>query len=157
MARTLRVCVLLLLGGLLSACQLEIPADPDGTLHRVKSEGVLRAGASPRPGWVSVTGQRPSGREPELIEEFAASLGATVEWTTGGEEYLVALLEDGDLDVAVGGITDSSPWAAKVGLTRPYTETTERGQTEAHVMMTRLGENAMQSELEAWLDGQDIS
>ncbi len=138
---------------LVSACGLTIPTDPDGTLDRVREEGVLRVGVSPRPGWVEVTGGgAPSGREPQLVEDFADDLGAEVEWTVAGEEELVTMLEDGGLDLAVGGFTDANAWVDKVGLTRPYTEVEARGSTEAHVMMVPMGENAFQSELELWLD-----
>ena len=40
----------------------------------------------------------------------------------------------------------------KVALTRAYAEIDERGTTEEHVMMVPMGENALQSELERWLD-----
>jgi ABC-type amino acid transport substrate-binding protein len=150
-------CLGLLLGLLLGAslasgCGLTIPADPEGTLERVKGSGVLRAGASPRPGWVEAAPTGPRGREVDLVEGFAASLGAEVAWTTGGEEHLVSLLEQGRLDVAVGGVTDQNPWVEKVALTRPYVEVEADGTTEAHVMMTRMGENAFLSALERWLD-----
>lgn len=139
---------------LLSACGLSIPTDPDGTLDRVRADGVLRVGVSPRPGWVEVTGgAAPGGHEPQLVEDFAADLDAEVEWTVAGEEELVAMLEDGGLDLAVGGFTEANAWVDKVGLTRPYTEVEADGSTEAHVMMVPMGENAFQSELERWLDG----
>jgi ABC-type amino acid transport substrate-binding protein len=138
----------------LTGCGLTIPTDPDGTLDRVRAEEVLRAGASPSPGWVEVAGtsQNPSGREVELVEAFAASLDADVIWTVAGEEHLVGLLEDGKLDLVVGGITDKNPWMEKAALTRPYVEQRVSGTTEAHVMMLPMGENAFQSELERWLD-----
>ena len=139
---------------LMSACGLTVPTDPDGTLDRVRQDGVLRVGVSPRPGWVEVSGGAdPSGHEPQLVEDFAGALDAEVEWTVAGEEELVALLEEGDLDLAVGGFTDANAWMDKVGLTRPYAEVQARGSTEAHVMMVPMGENAFQSELERWLDG----
>jgi ABC-type amino acid transport substrate-binding protein len=143
------------LGPLLMAttgCGLTIPTDPHGTLDRVRSEQVLRAGASPSDGWVEVDADDPAGREVELVEGFAESLGARVEWTVGGEEELVGDLEDGRLDLLVGGFTDQSPWMDKAALTRPYVEVTVDGEKEAHVMLVRLGENALQSALEEWLD-----
>ena len=138
----------------LSGCGLTIPTDPEGTLDRVRSDGVLHAGAAPNPGWVETAGpaQDPAGREVELVEDFADSLGAEVEWTVATEEYLVTLLEAGDLDVAVGGFTDQNPWVTKAALTRPYAEEEVAGTTEKHVMMTRFGENALLAELETWLD-----
>ena len=64
----------------------------------------------------------PGGHEPRLVQSFAEGLGADVEWTVAGEEHLVTMLEAGDLDLAVGGFTDTNAWVDKVGLTRPYVE-----------------------------------
>ena len=50
----LLVVVALLLDGCGSLVPTDFPADPDGTLDRVRDGGVLRVGASPRPGWVEV-------------------------------------------------------------------------------------------------------
>ncbi|WP_210439634.1 transporter substrate-binding domain-containing protein [Nocardioides xinjiangensis] len=137
---------------LLAGCGLSIPTDPDGTLDRIRAEGVLRVGASPRPGWVETGDGQPGGREPRLVAAFADDLGAEVEWTVAGEEELVRLFEDGKLDLAVGGFTEDNAWVDKVGLTRAYTEVVVSGTTEAHVMMVPMGENALQSQLERWLD-----
>ena len=137
---------------LVAGCGLTIPTDPDGTLDRVRRTEVIRVGASPRAGWVDVAEDRPAGREPDLATGFADDLGAEVEWTVAGEEEIVSLLEDGELDLAVGGFTDANAWVDKVGLTRPYTEVDAAGTTEAHVMMVPMGENALQAELERWLD-----
>ncbi len=137
-----------------SGCGVTIPTDPDGTLDRVRADGVLRVGVSPRSGWVEVTGGggAPGGQEPRLVEDFADDLDVEVEWTVAGEEELVTMLEEAELDLAVGGFTDANAWVDKVGLTRPYAEVEARGATEAHVMMVPMGENALQSELERWLD-----
>ena len=149
------LCVLLTSAVLtLAGCSVTIPADPDGTLDRIRAARVLRAGGSPSPGWVLVGSmtEDPTGREVELVEGFAESLGAEVEWMVGGEEELVGRLEDGSLDVVVGGLTDQNPFAADVGMTRPYLERQVQGTVEAHVMFVPMGENALQSALERWLD-----
>ena len=90
---------------------------------------------------LEVAGIRP---EPGLVEDFAAALDVRVEWTVSGEEDLVTMLDEGEIDVAVGGFTEDNAWVDEVGLTRPYTGT--------HVMMVPMGENALQSALERWLD-----
>ncbi|TGN62815.1 transporter substrate-binding domain-containing protein [Nocardioides eburneiflavus] len=148
----LLVVAAVLLGGCGSLLPDDFPTDPDGTLDRVREDGVVRVAASPRPGWVEVGGGEPTGREPELVAAFAESLGADVEWTVTGEEDLVRLLEEGKVDLAVGGFTDKNAWVDKVGLTRPYVEVDVAGTTEAHVMMVPTGENAWMSRLERWLD-----
>lgn len=147
-----RTALLLAAGLVLSGCGLSIPTDPDGTLDRVRDSQVIRVGAAPRHNWVELDGGVPGGREPRLVVAFADDLGAEVEWTVASEEQLVALFEEGELDLAVGGFTDGNAWVDKVGLTRPYVEVEVSGSTEAHVMMVPLGENALQSELERWLD-----
>jgi polar amino acid transport system substrate-binding protein len=144
--------VVLLAGCGTSLLPDDYPADPDGTLDRIRADGVVRVGASPRPGWVEVGDGDPTGREPGLVEAFAESLGAEVEWTVTGEEDLVRLLEEGEIDLAVGGFTDTNAWVDKVGLTRSYAEVEVAGTTEAHVMMVPMGENALMSRLERWLD-----
>lgn len=135
----------------LTGCVAHYPADPYGTLERV-TDGVLRVGVSHNEPFTSVLGPVPSGREVELVEDYADTLGAQVEWTAEGEEELVDQLEHGRLDMMVGGLTQQTPWQQKVGLTRPYTQTTDEfGRTEKHVMAVRQGENAFLLELDEFL------
>lgn len=137
---------------LMCSCSLQIPADPEGTLDRISS-GTLRVGVSHNPPWTAVqTGQEPAGREADLVREFAANRGATIEWTAGGEESLMGRLEHGELDLVIGGLTKKSPWSDKAALTQPYAE--ERapdGGKQEYVMAARMGENAFLRELEKFL------
>lgn len=97
-------------------------------------------------------GADPSGLEIDLIRAFADSIDAEVEITTGSEAELVEGLEDGDLDIAVGGFTEDTPWKDRVGMTRPYLDTEdETGATIHHVVLTRMGENAFLLELDEFL------
>lgn len=135
----------------LTGCAAHYPADPHRTLSQVTG-GVLRVGVSHNEPFVSVEGPAPSGREVELVEDYATTLNAEVEWTRDGEEELVDQLEHGQLDMMVGGLTDKTPWQKKVGLTRPYTQTVDEfGQTEKHVMAVRKGENAFLLDLDEFL------
>jgi membrane-bound lytic murein transglycosylase MltF len=110
------VCGLSML--LLAGCGATIPTDPDGTLDRA-SGGTLRVGATENGSWVDVReGEDPVGTEPELVRSFASALGAEVEWSTGSEEALVGDLEEGDLDLVIGGLTAETPWSEKAGTTR---------------------------------------
>lgn len=135
----------------LSGCGIRIPNDPDGTLDRV-TDGELRVGASPAPALVDVSGGDVSGSLAELIEGLAATRHAHIVWTIGSEEQLVDRLEDGQLDLAIGGMTDSSPWSERVALTRPYPELSPEGARI--VLLLPMGENAWQSAIEQYLDGE---
>lgn len=142
------MCAALLLG---TGCGITIPTDPDGTLDRIRG-GVLRVGVTENPGFVDLGGGEPRGTEPELVREFAAVVGAEVTWVEGSERELVEGLKDGELDAAVGGFRDDSPWEQKAGMTRPYGETVdEGGRTAKHVLLIPEGENAFLLELDRFL------
>lgn len=136
----------------LSGCGLTIPTDPDGTLESVRG-GTLRVGASPNGELVIADDTTSvSGSEAELVEEFADTLDAEVDWTVGSEETLVRGLENDDLDVVIGGLTDATPWVDKAGVTRPYREiTADDGSPQKLVMLVPIGENAFITELETFL------
>lgn len=139
---------------MLAGCSATIPADPNGTLDRVTG-GTLRVGVSPNPPWTDLpngTEADPHGTEVRLVEDFAESIKAEVEWVTGGEEALIGRLERGELELVIGGLTARSPWAEKVALTYRYTETTgPEGEKALHVMAVPMGENAFLVELESFL------
>ena len=127
------------------------PADTDGTVDRARGDA-LRVGVTENPPWVELDGAAPSGAEVDLIEEFAEQLGADVEWMPGAEAVLVDALRAGELDLAIGGFTDDTPWSDDAAPTDVYTEVVnDRGVTEKHVMLTRAGENRLLVELETFL------
>jgi ABC-type amino acid transport substrate-binding protein len=136
----------------LTGCGATIPSDPDGTLDRVTGDA-LRVGVSSAAPWTDTEGSGdPRGSEVELVEAFAETLDAEVEWTEGGEADLVTALEDGDLDLVIGGFTDTTPWTSKAAVTQPYAESTNaEGTTSKHVMLAPMGENAFLVELERFL------
>jgi ABC-type amino acid transport substrate-binding protein len=142
----------LLIALLLTSCGVTIPSDPNGTLDRVTG-GELRVGLSPNGDLVRVDDGEYSGREVELVERFADSLDAEIEWTVGSEESLVRGLENSSLDLVIAGITDQSPWVDRAAPTRPYAETPDAwGVTHKLVMLVPMGENAFLSTLERFLD-----
>lgn len=136
---------------LLTGCGISIPADPDGTLDRVTGS-TLRVGVSPNDGFTVVDDGQVTGTDAELVEGFAATIDAQVVWVVGSEEALVRELDEGDLDLVIGGITDATPWIEHAGVTRPYDEfTDERGTAHKLVMLVPMGENAFLSALERFL------
>jgi ABC-type amino acid transport substrate-binding protein len=146
------LAVLAAIALMLSACGLRIPADPDGTLAHIR-DGTLQAGASVDGALVERDGDTLSGGAVTLVEEFAAELGADVEWTVGSEESLVHGLDTGALQLVVGGMTTDSPWAEQAGMTRGYPGIPGADGRDI-VMLVPPGENALLVELEAFLDDE---
>lgn len=105
---------------LLAGCQY--PRDPDGTLDRIEG-GTLRVGFVVSEPWVELPGDAPAGIEPDLIRGLARELDARIDWTEGSEEELVAALEEGQVDLVIGGITNETLWQQKAAMTRPYVDT----------------------------------
>jgi ABC-type amino acid transport substrate-binding protein len=60
---------------------------------------------------------------------------------------LLEALEARELDLVIGGLTSTTPWAGRVALTRPY-ETTG---AQSYVMATSPGENAWLVQVEQFL------
>lgn len=145
--------VLLLCAGLLTGCGMSIPVDPDGTLDRVTGD-ILRVGASPSGDLVVVSSaDAVSGPLADLIAGFAESRDARVAWTVGSEEDLVDGLETGGLDLAIGGMTDATPWTDRVSVTRGFSGIPASGGHPVVVLLP-MGENALQAALETYLDGE---
>ncbi|MFB4350847.1 hypothetical protein [Microbacterium sp. CR_7] len=145
------VTTALLLSTALAGCGLTIPTDPDGTLTSVR-DAELRVGFSPDPGLITSDGSGdPDGSLPELVSGFAETVDADVDWTEGSEETLVGMLERGDLDLVVGGMTDQSPWIDRAGMTRGYPGI-DGADGRSIVMLVPLGENGFLSALETYLD-----
>jgi len=136
----------------LVGCGVTVPTDPDGTLEAV-SGGELRVGVSSDESLVDVSAEAPTGPLVDLVDAFADSLDADVHWTIDGEETLVGMMEEGELDLVVGGLTDQTPWVDRVGVTRGYTGIEGAGD-RAIVMFVPLGENAFLSDLECFLDAE---
>ena len=140
---------LALAGAIALAGCAPIPRDPDGTLDRVAG-GELRVGASPAEGLVDVADGTVSGPLVDIVEGFAEQHDARAVFTIGSEEDLVYEIERGSLDIAIGGMTDKTPWSVAVGVTRGYPELDPRAAPV--VMFVPLGENGFLSALEGYLD-----
>lgn len=155
MVAGLLLAVLLMLTG----CASSFPADPQGTLEKAQG-GTLRVGASINGDWVRISADTSGavrssdvqGTEADLVRDFAAQLGADVEWVAGTEQVLAEELKHGGLDLVIGGLDDKTPWVTHAGLTRPYAESRdERGNLHKHVMLVPMGENAFLLELDKFL------
>ena len=142
----------LVLSAALVGCGMRIPSDPGGTLSEVTG-GTLRVGVSHTPGLIEATGDGIEGPLVATVESFAEEHDATVEWTVQSEEQLVGLLEQDEIDVAVGGFTEDAPWADRVGMSRGYSLPGTPSGTKS-VMLVQLGENEFLTALETFLDDE---
>lgn len=118
--RPLRVITLCAAVALLAACGL--PRDPESTLRRV-SGGTLRVGVTEHDPWVVLGEDGPRGVEVELVERFAAEIGAEVEWVEGELEELGGALHVREIDLLIAGLTSRSGIASEGALTHPYLTT----------------------------------
>ena len=117
------------------ACDL--PRDPEGTLEQARGR-TLRVGAVEAPPFVGRSGDEATGPEAELVHAFAESIGAEVEWRWAPLDEHMRALEAFELDVVVAGLTKQSPWASRVGFTRPWRQ---EGDVQ-RVLAVAPGENA---------------
>ncbi|RSZ64472.1 ABC transporter substrate-binding protein [Corynebacterium hylobatis] len=152
MKPTMRLAGLLLAAvPLLSACGIvsSMPADVDGTMDRAR-DGTLVVGVSEHPPWVNIDGDtgEVTGSEAELLNSFARSINAEIEWRPGPESVLAERIRDGEVDVIAGGLTTAVPLSSHMALTRPYTAI---DGDEEMVMGVRLGENELLVALERHL------
>jgi polar amino acid transport system substrate-binding protein len=115
--------MLLFLGVVIAFAGCQFPRDPEGTLNRVTG-GVMHVGVSQSEPWVRTEGgKEPGGVEVELLERFARTIDARIEWVHGSESDLMDALHGRKLDVVIAGLTRRSEWQRIAALTRPYLTT----------------------------------
>jgi polar amino acid transport system substrate-binding protein len=100
----------------------DFPRDPRGTLEAVRN-GTMRVGIVGNDPWTRTEGRSASGVEVELLEDFAGELGAETSFVPGTTPELLEAAKQGEVDVLVGGFTDTSPGVSEgkeVGVTGTY-------------------------------------
>jgi polar amino acid transport system substrate-binding protein len=128
-----------------------VPRDSAGALDRVRG-GVLRAGVVDHPPWIVVDDHTITGTEAQLIEDWAAALGARVEWRAGDLDELVQALHRREIDVLAAGLHQKTPYAPQLALTQPYAESTDaNGKTQRVVLAVTPGESALLFNLDQFL------
>ncbi|THH41827.1 transporter substrate-binding domain-containing protein [Neolewinella litorea] len=130
-------CTLLLAPLLLTRC--DIPKDPAGSLDAAR-QTALQVGVTDNSPFVILQGDRPSGLEVALLEDFAVAQGLRISYRKGSESTLVKMLENRLLHIAIGGFEKGSIWQSKAGFSAPYDST--------HVLLIPKGENRLLYELE---------
>jgi len=112
--------LLLLAAAVFPGC--DFPRDPKGTLEQVRG-GTMRVGVAANEPWTRMEDGEASGVEVELLREFAGELGAKAVFVQGTVPELLEAAHQGEVDVVIGGFTDTSPGVREqkeAGITRPY-------------------------------------
>jgi DNA-binding transcriptional LysR family regulator len=126
-------CSAAIAAGAMIGCD-DMPRDPNGTLGRVQG-GTLIVGTTDR----ATLGDA----ENALIEALLADLDAEPRWFEAPLGDVMRALEDGDVDLAIGGLAQSDPWSSRVAFSKPYREEPGAdGSTLKRVAAVQRGENA---------------
>ena len=100
--------IIILMIGLLVGCD-EFPRDPDDTLVTVLATGQMTVGVVDHPPWVILDDDAPPlGAEVGLVQSFADGLKVDVEWRRLSAFAALEGLEQGELDLAIGGFTQKA-------------------------------------------------
>ena len=111
------------------------PADPRGTLERVRSERSYRVG-------LIAPADRSMPEAGRLLRRVSAATGASPRVQTGDAEPLLKRLEEGELDLVVGRFDAKSPWKLQVSF-GPALRREKQGKTRLQLLPAmRNGENA---------------
>lgn len=109
--------LLLVIGLGIAGCQY--PKDMNDSLTTIRG-GVLHVGVTENPPWVMKRGDEAYGVEPELIRGIAEQLNAEVRWHWGTESQLVRALEQFQVRLVAGGLTQSTPLSKHAALTNAF-------------------------------------
>ena len=139
--------------GLVNGCD-GLPKDNFGTLERIRSQKLIRVGAAEEPPWVEIEGEAVEGVEAKLVEAFARTQEARVQWTRGSQSALAERLHKKQLDIVVGGFDDKTPLDKKMVLTQPYvTARNAEGKKTKRVLAVMPGESRLLFALDSFLLG----
>jgi polar amino acid transport system substrate-binding protein len=116
---------------LVAGCGL--PKDPDGTLEKV-SGGELRVGVVPG-------NERAAAEDGRIVDALAQALRSRPVFQHADAHHLFHELEEGRLDLIVGGLPTDTPFFDKAGLTRKAGPLMQPGSTQDRVLAVPAGEN----------------
>lgn len=126
-----RLAILSLFMGACSA----VPADPDGTLDRIRETREFRVGMVAR-------GTPGSAREQRFLKGVEEAAGARARVEFGSTEQLLGRLQRGDLDLVVGEFDPITPWATHVTFLPSVSGRPTVASGVLHAAAARNGENA---------------
>lgn len=113
-----------------------VPRDVGGTLDAVRQQRVLRVGV------IAGSEQAPGFSLAErYLQSIASATGASIHPTAGSMEVLLAQVEQGSLDLAIGEVAHDSPWLDDVAVIEPIAERNVGDRRLGLSAIARNGEN----------------
>lgn len=132
---------------LLNGACSSFPRDPENTLTKIEND-IMKVGITHHPPFTIVESDTSfSGSEVTLVRLFAGGLNSEIEWTHLTEGELFKKLENHEIHLVIGGISQKSPWKKHAGFTVPYFKSGE----EKYIMAVPPGENALLTKLDSFL------
>lgn len=115
------------------------PRDQSGTAQRVRDARVLAVGVSDKSG--DAPHRALQAREKVLVQRIAKKLGARIEWRRGNVHTLLEELEERKIALVAATIPADSPFAERVGMTKPYEE--NGPDKKSYALAVAPGENEL--------------
>ena len=113
----------------LAACR--VPADPEGTTERVSGQ-TLRVGVLQDP-------LEPA--DAAAVTRVAAALDAETTLVTHDPHTLVAMLEEGRIELLAGRLPGDTPFSSQIAVSAPFATLTLGKERKDRVLGLRKGEN----------------
>lgn len=115
----------------------DLPQDQHGATAQIRQSGIITVGVSPN----SENTPPSEEREQYLAEKIAARLGAKVEWRVDNAHRLLEDLEELKLPLAAAAIPCDTPFADRIGLSKPYFK--DEARDEKYCLAVAPGENRL--------------
>lgn len=112
------------------------PRDVEGTLSSIQRTHVIHIGL------IAGTDRSPNFvKAQSYIKQIAEDVGAKIELREASTEALLAEIEQGSLDLAIGEIATDSPWLPDVAIIEPIAERRVGQRSLGLSAIARNGEN----------------
>lgn len=120
-----------------------IPRDQRDSWDRIRGES-LQVGVVTNPpfSYMKEDGEA-GGREIDLVQNFARAHKLETEFISGPESDLIHRLQEGEINLLVGGFSEKTIWKDSAGLSVPY--------GNKRVVLVQKGENRLLYELEGFI------
>ncbi|GGD37177.1 transporter substrate-binding domain-containing protein [Aureimonas glaciei] len=126
------------------------PEDPAATTERVRS-GTLVIGVLEGSSFASFRGETPAGADIDIAMGLASRFSAEPQWVRGSVDQLLYALDNGEVDLLVGGLATSTVLSSRTALSHPVGRMPLGPAHEGRVFALRMGEIGWQLEVNRFI------